>query len=368
MQQPRGLGHPNWRRSIGRQSIRRDANRRRSCAGQIAATAAACLLLLLPFAAARAHDARPLAVTLAEQASQVYRVTVRVPPSITSDNVPSLEWPADCQVTTPAERARPAALAWIELVHCDAPIDGQRIGIRYPLFNPSLSTVARFTPLAGAVRTAVLPPDETGWTVPSEPGRIEVARDYLALGVEHIWAGADHLLFVIGLLLLARSGRRILLVITGFTIAHSITLSLSALGFIELAVPPIEAAIALSIVFLAAELARPDPQRLARRYPLIVSSTFGLLHGLGFAAALGEIGLPASERLTALLFFNVGVELGQIAFILPFVAAAWAWQTCDFGRRFVALGTGVVVARQRLMPYGIGVLAAFWFVQRLAGY
>ena len=183
-------------------------------------------------------------------------------------------------------------------------IDGTKISIHYALYNPSLSTLLRYTPADGATRTAVLAPTESEWVVPPAPSWQTVARDYLVLGVKHIWEGVEHLLFVAGLLLIARTPRRIAFAVTGFTLAHSVTLSLSALGFVRLPIPPIEAGIALSILFLAREVALPHPGSLARRYPLAVSSAFGLLHGFGFAAALREAGLPRREIVAALLFFN----------------------------------------------------------------
>src|SRR5262249_35013809 len=152
----------------------------------------------------------------------------------------------------------------------------------------------------------------------------EVAIGYLKLGVEHIWQGIDHLLFVTGVLVLARTRRRVVLAITGFTLAHSLTLCASVLGLVRLPVPPVEAAIALSILFLAREIARPDPYGIAHRFPIAVSSIFGLLHGFGFAAALREVGLPPRELALGLLSFNLGVEIGQLAFIAVMVAILFA--------------------------------------------
>lgn len=330
-------------------------------------------MLLLTFASlvqvpgAEAHDARPLVVSVFEQSELVYRAQIRVPPSVAPGNGPVLEWPNGCADVS-SEGLGASVSGFVQLARCTSPIDGRAITIRYALFNPSLATVARYVPLAGAPRTSVLAPDEPVWTVPGTPSGLDVARDYLALGTGHIWAGADHLLFVIGLLLLARTGRRILLVVTGFTAAHSITLSISALGWIRLPVPPIEAAIALSIVFLAAELVRPDPARLAVRYPVLVSSAFGLLHGLGFAAALGGIGLPLEERITALLFFNLGVELGQITFIAPFVLGALIWRARAVAARSPVTERFVTFARTGILPYAMGVIASFWFVGRVAGF
>jgi hydrogenase/urease accessory protein HupE len=193
-----------------------------------------------------------------------------------------------------------------------------------------------------------------------------VARDYLTLGVRHILEGYDHLLFLVCLMLIAGTGRRILITITGFTIAHSITLVLSALGLVRVPIPPVEAAIALSIVFLAVEIVRCDNNSLTYRYPIAVAAAFGLLHGFGFAAVLGETGLPQTEIPAALLFFNLGVELGQIAFVLAIVLV---YQLIRFaGGTRMNRDVSIAALRPLQVPaaYAVGILASFWMIQRVA--
>ncbi len=191
---------------------------------------------------------------------------------------------------------------------------------------------------------------------------------FVYLGAKHMFTGYDHLLFLVCLLLISGTGRRILITITGFTIAHSITLALSALGVVQIPVPPVEAAIALSIVFLAVEIIRGDPNSLTYRYPIAVSSSFGLLHGFGFAAVLGETGLPQTEIPTALLFFNVGVEVGQIAFVaavvLVYQGVRWV------GRSMLDRDLSIDALRPFQTPaaYAVGILAAFWMVERVVGF
>jgi hydrogenase/urease accessory protein HupE len=182
----------------------------------------------------------------------------------------------------------------------------------------------------------------------------EVARAYLVLGVEHILTGVDHLLFVIGLLFLVGFNRRLLWTITAFTVAHSLTLASSALGLLVLRPPPVEATIALSIVLVAGE-ALQRRETLARRWPALVAFLFGLVHGLGFAGALKEIGLPEQHVPVALLTFNVGVEIGQlltvgVAFALWRVARRWP--------RLERLRTALL--------YAIGSVAAYWSWLRIA--
>ena len=163
----------------------------------------------------------------------------------------------------------------------------------------------------------LLQPDQTTYIVPKEPSRWQVVKLYTKLGIEHILIGIDHLLFVLGLLLLVNGFRLLIQTITAFTLAHSITLALSALDLVHIPQAPVEAVIALSIVFLAREylMVLRGQDSLTARYPWIVAFSFGLLHGFGFAGVLQEIGLPQQDVPLALLTFNLGVEIGQLIFI-----------------------------------------------------
>jgi hydrogenase/urease accessory protein HupE len=306
-----------------------------------------------------AHDARPLSVTITEPQPHLYLARLRAPASIALDNRPELEWPSGCRVLSAHPSADAGALAESISATCIPGLDGQTLKIRFPIYNPSLATLFRFTTEAKTV-TQVLPPDQLAWTVPARAGLVQVARGYLALGVEHIWTGVDHLLFVTGLLILAGTLRRVLLAVTGFTLAHSITLSLSALRLVEIPVPPVEAAIALSILFLAREIARPHPDGLAARYPMLVATSFGLLHGFGFAAALREVGLPTDELAIGLLCFNLGVEAGQLVFIAGLVGIF------ALVGRLMGSRLATIPGPKALAGYALGIPAAFWFVQRLA--
>ena len=322
------------------------------------------LLVLAAYSPAEAHDARPLSVEIVEETGYVYRVRIRIPPTVEFSNRPTIEWPAGC---VPGEDRTGAPIGFSSfggVMMCAGSLEGQTISFHYPQFNPSLSTVVRFSPLDGAVRMAVLTPAVSEWTVPSRPSRARVAMDYTGLGIEHILGGWDHLLFVVGLLMLAGSARRIFWVVTGFTLAHSITLSLSALGVLAVPVVPVEAAIALSILFLAREIAVGRPQSLANRYPLLVSSSFGLLHGLGFASALSQIGLQTEELVTSLLSFNLGVEVGQVLVILPVLLVAWLAGRGSVASRLPGLGP-LRPALPTICAYAIGIPASFWFMERV---
>jgi hydrogenase/urease accessory protein HupE len=230
-------------------------------------------------------------------------------------------------------------------------------GLRHTLTD----VLVRIERLDGTTQVARLTPEAPTLTVQASPSQWQVAWTYLVLGVEHILLGIDHLLFVLALVLLVKGWKRVVGTITSFTIAHSITLAAATLGFVNVPGPPVEASIALSIVFVAAEIIRSRNGKpgLTERAPWLIAFTFGLLHGLGFAGALNEVGLPSHAIPLALLFFNLGVELGQLAFVaaillvllvvkrvrLPF--PAWGW---------------------RLAPYGIGTVAMFWVIERTSGF
>lgn len=213
----------------------------------------------------------------------------------------------------------------------------------------------------GSEQTLRLTPNDCSFTAAAAPSLFQVAGTYLVLGVEHILRGTDHLLFVLSLLLLVKGWRRLTGAITAFTIAHSMTLALAALGVVYVPAAPVEAVIALSIVFAACEIIRSRQGRagLTERAPWLMTLLFGLLHGLGFAGALSEIGLPQQAVPTALLFFNVGVEAGQ----LLFVSAVLAGLAVLRGLRFVPPAWTAWAA-----PYAIGSLAMFWVIERAAGF
>jgi hydrogenase/urease accessory protein HupE len=201
----------------------------------------------------------------------------------------------------------------------------------------------------------VLTGDDPNFKIPGRESQLSVLASYIKLGVEHILTGFDHLLFVLGLTLLVGYGRLLLWTITAFTLGHSVTLALAVLGFVSFPPAPIEAGIALSIYVLGVGLARTDRKTLLRTYPWFVAGLFGLLHGLGFAGALAEVGLPEGEIPLALFSFNLGIELGQLAFV-GLVLVLWALL-----RRLPFAWPRIV---QLLPVYAIGSLAAFWFFER----
>ncbi len=222
-------------------------------------------------------------------------------------------------------------------------------------------TLLRLQLIDGSMHTTVLRPESPSFVVPEKASKSKVAGSYLVFGIEHILGGFDHLLFVLGLLLIVRNTRLLIKTITAFTFAHSVTLAMASLGFVHVPQAPVEAVIALSIIFLASELAKQHRGEigLTSRAPWLVALTFGLLHGFGFAGALTEVGLPQSDIPLALLFFNVGVEVGQLMFVAGVLCVTWMIKKMKFR-------WPVWVAQ--VPAYAIGSLAAFWFIQRTVSF
>src|SRR4029453_12884077 len=196
------------------------------------------------------------------------------------------------------------------------------------LSKTRVDVLARLVRLDGTVQLERILPVHPSFVGRPSPGRLEVVRTYTILGIEHILSGFDHLLFVLALVLLVQGTRRRLLTTTAFRAAHSLTLAGATLGWVQVPGPPVEASIALSIVFVASEIVhrRQGRYSVTQHYPWVVAFTFGLLHGFGFAGALAQVGLPQSSIPIALLFFNVGVEIGQLLFagaVLAVIAAGW---------------------------------------------
>ena len=330
--------------------------------GRHAARAAVVWIALVVLAVpgrSGAHGLDPASLSLRETAPGVFDVVWRASAlRLPGANVrPAL--PGRCrQVGTPeaVDGGDRVTLRWT--VHCGpGDLAGATIGIddlAAAKINGLLSVERRTGPLV----QAVLSPRSPSFVVPAQPGWWDVARSYVALGVEHILTGPDHLLFVFGLLLLVSTSRLLLQTITAFTLGHSVTLSAAALGLATVSQRPIEVLIAISVLVLAVELARDTAHAsLLRRFPWAMALLFGLLHGFGFAGALAEAGLPAGGIPLALVSFNVGIELGQLAFV----------------GLVLLLGVGLrrwlpAAAARTTLPavYAMGILAAFWCYERLA--
>lgn len=213
----------------------------------------------------------------------------------------------------------------------------------------------------GSEFSTILRSGNTSYVIPERAGKLQVAGDYWLMGTIHILEGADHLLFVFALLLIVTGLMSLFKAVTAFTVAHSITLALATLGMIHLPPAPTEAIIALSIVFLAGEIIHKRQGRMGitERWPWVIAFVFGLFHGLGFAGALSEIGLPQHEVPLALLMFNVGVETGQLLFIAVVVSVIALLKR---------LPVALPQASWRLVPYGIGSVAGYWTIDRVVSF
>ncbi len=308
---------------------------------------------------ARAHEIRPALLDIEETGPGLFEVTWKLPGR--GDRALGLEpvLPETLELAAPpAVRQVPGA--WVQRATYKSngtPLVGQRISIR-GLRAMQTDVLLRVHLLDGSTHTAILRPNTPTFEIPARESRKEVALATWKMGVIHILEGFDHLLFLLALMLIVTGFWPLVKTITAFTVAHSITLALATLGVVHFPTAPTEAVIALSIVFLAAEVVRKRRGELVltERYPWVVAFGFGLIHGLGFAGALSQIGIPQDEVPLALLMFNLGVETGQIAFVTV-VALALA----GIRRIPIAPPQGT----WRLAPYAIGGLASFWTIQRL---
>jgi hypothetical protein len=310
---------------------------------------------------AAAHEVRPALLQIIQSGPGDYDVTWKQPMvgDMAIHLVPHLSGGA-LERPPASEEAAPGFLIRTWHVRGGAPLDGQAVSVE-GLSLSVTDVLLRVTTARGEERDSVLRPAAPEQVLRlSAPQGIAVPG-YLRLGVEHILSGFDHLLFVLGLLLLIGPNWRVVKAITAFTVAHSVTLALAALGYVRFPSALIEALVALSIVFVACELV-PVPGRedtLTRRKPWIIAFAFGLLHGLAFAGALSQIGLPPKATPQALFLFNVGVEIGQLMFIAAAITAMRLYGVIE--RR---LAWRRPAWAQVAPAYGIGGLAAYWLIER----
>jgi hydrogenase/urease accessory protein HupE len=316
------------------------------------------VMLGASFAApALAHEVRPALLQIREIGGDQFDILWKTPAQGDMRLALDVQLPEGCEsMAEPRTVLTDGAVIarWREA--CPGGLVGQTIGV--PAIASTLTdAIVRYEPLEGRARTLRLTPDAPSAAIPARQPWPEVARTYFVLGVEHILLGFDHLLFVLALLILVRDVRRLLAAVTAFTAAHTLTLAGTTFGLVKLPSAPVEASIALSIAFLAAEILRTrgGQPSLTQRWPWIAAFGFGLLHGFGFAGALREIGLPEDALALSLLFFNLGVEAGQVVFILAVLALVWVF------RRLVRSPPVWLTAAPAWL---IGIAAGYWFVER----
>lgn len=319
------------------------------------------LLTLLALTPAMAHEVRPALLQITQTAPDHYDVlwkrpilgdvALRLKPHLSSG---WLERP-------PADQFAGAGfLVTTWRIRASEPLDGQELAIEG--LDQSLTDVLLQVSAEGRRIDTVIKPERPRIRLELAQAAAPGVPAYLRLGVEHILGGIDHLMFVLGLLLLVGPNRHLIKAVTAFTLAHSVTLAAAALGWVTVPSAVVEALVALSIVFVALELVRPPEVRsLTRSHPWLVALVFGLLHGFAFAGALAEIGLPPNEAAPALLLFNLGVEIGQLVFVAIAIVAIWL-----LARLRERTGFDLPAVRRLGPAYAIGCFSAFWFLERMA--
>jgi hydrogenase/urease accessory protein HupE len=320
----------------------------------------AAVAVLIFSASAFAHEIRPAYLELRQTAPDTYDALWKIPGQ--GENLRLglyVELPAGCtNVTQPRGSMINNAYSERWTVKCPGGLTGGTIHIA-GLSGTVVDVLVRLESLDGRTQVIRLTPSAPSFIVEATPSRWRVAATYLRLGTDHILMGVDHLLFVLGLLLIVGNRWMLFKTITAFTVAHSLTLAVATMGYASAPLPPLNAAIALSILFLGPEIVRVwrGQTSLTIQYPWVVAFVFGLLHGFGFASGLKATGLPQTDIAWALLLFNVGVEIGQVFFVFLILGLARSYRQLEIRWPRWALA---------LPGYTVGTLGAFWTIQRAA--
>jgi hydrogenase/urease accessory protein HupE len=306
-----------------------------------------------------AHESRPAYLQINEIAPDRYDVIWRTP-LLAGMRLPVvLKLPDGARgAGEPFVQESPGSLLERRKIEFKGGLGGKRIDF-VGLQATITDVLVRVATLDGAHSTTLVHPAQSYLDLEASRGLLATAGTFLVSGIEHILLGVDHLLFILGLLLIVKSTWMLVKTITAFTVAHSITLAIATLGYAHLPTPPLNAAIALSILFLGPEIirSRQGETSFTIRNPWVVAFAFGLLHGFGFASGLTAIGLPSAEIPLALLMFNLGVEIGQLAFVALILLLA---------RAFTVLEMKWPTPVEMLPAAAVGSLGAFWTIERLA--
>jgi hypothetical protein len=314
-------------------------------------------LALAPTAAA--HEIRPAFLQIREIEPNIYDFLWKTPARGDMRLALNVIQPKECaNAADPRSTLVDGAVIQRWRATCEGGLVGKTLAVEN-LTQTLTDAIVRVELLDRSPQTLRFTPDQPSATIPDRQPWTDVALTYFGLGVEHILLGFDHLMFVLALLMLVGDVKRLVGAITAFTIAHSLTLAGTTLGWVRLSSAPVEALIALSIIFVAAEIvrARAGETSLVTRLPWLASFAFGLLHGFGFAGALREVGIPEDSVAISLLFFNLGVEAGQLVFVCAALLGLLVWRRASLPSPAWAW---------RAPVYVIGATAAFWFVERTA--
>ncbi len=331
----------------------------------LSATLALLMLLFTQFAFA--HEGRPVYMDIQESQNGVFDVRWKIPPVMQSGKEPLIHLVGEgCKQVMGQNRP---SLTGAKQFKC-TPDKFITVTLNYPSTNPALSSLIMFQKKTGESFSLFNGPDTLNITLPEQQSFLTVTQQYISAGFDHIMSGYDHLLFVLCLMQIAAGLRRLIIIITGFTLAHSVTLVLSSFGLLNLRIDVVEVLIALSIVMLVLEITQAKlgkrSNSLIWKYPALVAALFGLLHGLGFASALSELGLPQNMKITALAFFNIGVELGQLLFVCC-VLMVLKLASSALGLFTVKKQSGKInngLQFPTVILYMIGALSTYWFVDR----
>lgn len=318
------------------------------------------LIFLLFFSKSFAHESRPVTVKISQRTEKQLVVQCIFPNSIAASDLPMVNFSKINRSKNSIAIIKQTSNSYVVEEVFDGEIEAlknQKISIVYPNGNPTLTTILQLYYDKKLPQIIVLSPTENSIDLSEKKDVESSSFSFIGLGVEHIFKGVDHLLFIVCLFIICGVSAKLFWAITGFTIAHSVTLFLTVLNVINFPAPFIEVLIALSIVFLCTEiLKKGDSLTLTQSYPIVVTTFFGLIHGVGFASVLNEIKLPKSNLLLSLLNFNIGVEIGQLIFLGVLIFIVFALKKTTFSS--VKFGL-------KYATYGIGSLAAFWTIERI---
>ncbi len=314
-----------------------------------------CLLMMM-VGLTQAHKLAPSLLQLTEMTSGQFEVVWKSPKLSSAGQKLEPVFPNHCRANSePTMEKQGTGIIWRWLISCEQPLSGETVTVR-GMATTGTATLVKVVWQNGNTIQKLINARTPQMIIPEQQATGQVMAEYIALGAEHIWLGVDHLLFVLALVMLVPGTRKLVWTITAFTIGHSITLSLVSLGYMNFPVSLVEFAIALSILVLAIELASAEQSgHWISRHSWLVAVSFGLLHGMGFAGALREVGLPAADIPLALFSFNIGIELGQVAFIGLCLSLTML---------FVRYAQPVFAIGRWLLVYTIGSLAGFWCIER----